>query len=353
MAAYYIFDSIFENSNTFSKKEIKAGLKRHSTWNLYMQIDSLHGYVKEILPLNVNPHLDLIEDSLALVRAQNLEERFVVQVKEVKKLWEESKYASREPKLLNWLWKGHQGTATGKFSIKKSEAVRDFIDHHHAEWISFNKNLTTKTLKGGSCTAMSMGLAASYLKKRVYLPLGAQIEEFRNCMRFIRADYEQPSREMRSRQAAFNTIEVTRGLEEIDYSLNKIKSLANYHHLEIDYASEEFFINKTAFNEFQMIMNALPEGVYILRLIAPIDNEKLEKHGHTLVYVKEPNIGFFYDPNWGVKDLYKKEHAEIIWEALKQNYRSFQVTHSRFYRVHSSSYQDEAINTHKKRKLNK
>ena len=109
-----------------------------------MEAHSLHKYVKEILPLNIHPHVELIESSLAFMRAQNLDERLVIQVQEVEKLLKESKYAASEPKSLEWLWKGHQLTATGGLSVKKSEDVCDFIDNHRAEGITFNKKQIIK-----------------------------------------------------------------------------------------------------------------------------------------------------------------------------------------------------------------
>jgi len=68
------------------------------------------------------------------------------------------------------------------------------------------------------------------------------------------------------------------------------------------------------------------------RILKPANNEKLEEHGHSLVYIKERGLGLFYDPNYGVRNLSTSEHSKILFEGFKSCFQTFQINKARFYR---------------------
>ncbi len=78
----------------------------------------------------------------------------------------------------------------------------------------------------------------------------------------------------------------------------------------------------------------LSDGLYLLRTIKPANNEKLEEHGHSMVYVKQGKEGFLYDPNEGVRHLVGK-HARALNARLKICFQLFQASQARLYRVAS------------------
>ncbi len=59
----------------------------------------------------------------------------------------------------------------------------------------------------------------------------------------------------------------------------------------------------------------------------------MEAYGHSLVYIKEGGRGFFYDPNYGLRDLSKDRHAEILAMNFAQNVADWKLTRATFYRL--------------------
>ena len=137
-----------------------------------------------------------------------------------------------------------------------------------------------------------------------------------------------------NRQDAFNCIEVDRSQEGVDFSLAKVQSIANFHFFKITHSSSEFTYNddnpENTKNILAQEITNLPTGVHLLRDIIPSDNKKLEECGHSMIFIKEEQGTFFYDPNFGV-DLIKGDVIAGIFDILKKNYNLFKVRQSRFY----------------------
>ncbi len=237
-----------------------------------------------------------------------------------------------------WLFKGAQTGCTGAVLIAKVESIRAKLDIERSIGIQFNQEKIIDFLEGGTCTAMSLEFLDSYFnaKKINIKKPGDRSGMLLDHLVKLNQKFSSSSEEMRNRQAAYNTIEVQLDSslgDPVDYSKNKIQSLANYHSFVIDYSSSEIDINKLDHEaELSKEVEALPEGAFLVRILKPADNEKLEEHGHSLVYIKEHGLGLFYDPNYGARNLSSSEHPKILFEGFKSCFQSFGVSKARFYR---------------------
>jgi hypothetical protein len=240
------------------------------------------------------------------------------------------------PVPMTWFFRGTQHNCSGPVPVDKVEAVRAQLQALHPEGIAFNPNKVTDEIEGGTCTAMSLEFIDEYFKQRKIHRENPNAQSDALVKRIIQLGkkYTASSEEMRIRQAAFNTIEVTKANNGVDYSKNKVQSLANYHSLAIDHSSSEIDTEtlKNA-NEMAPDIDALPEGTYLIRILKPDNNEKLEDSGHSLAYVKEEGIGLFYDPNFGAKNLPPSSHAQTLFQGFKDNLQIFGINKARFYRL--------------------
>lgn len=233
-----------------------------------------------------------------------------------------------------FLFKGNQVGCDGQVSIAKVESIRAKLEAHRSIGIGFNQAKIVSSLKGGTCTAMSLEFLDLYFQtKKINLQQpDAQSEMLVNHLMQLGAKFSSSSQEMRDRQAAYNTIEVESTDSTIDYSRNKVQSLANYHSLMIDYSSSEVDIHKLD-DAISQEIDALPEGAFFIRILKPANNEKLEEDGHSLAYIKEHGLGLFYDPNFGIVNLTPGEHSKILFAGFKICFCLFQVSKARFYRL--------------------
>jgi hypothetical protein len=235
-----------------------------------------------------------------------------------------------------WLFRGTQTGSNGPVSITKVESIRAKLDAHRPIGIQFNQKKVAPSIEGGTCTAMSLEFLDSYFKtKKISIKqLDAQSDRLVDHLIKLGHNFASSSQEMRDRQAAYNTIEVQLSGDDIDYSKNKVQSLANYHSLIIDYSSPEIDVDKLDDESaISKEIDALPEGVFLVRILKPTNNEKLEEHGHSLVYIKERGLGLFYDPNYGVRNLSITEHSKVLFKIFKNCFQLFEIHKARFYKL--------------------
>ncbi|MBA3723101.1 MAG: hypothetical protein H0W88_11975 [Parachlamydiaceae bacterium] len=235
-----------------------------------------------------------------------------------------------------WLFNGSQIGCYGSVPYSKVEAVWKKLVCHRELGIDFNKEKIVSYLDGGACTAMAFEFMCAYLKlKKVSINSSkSYTKTMQSYLERVGTTFSTCSEEMRIRQAAYNTIEVRKFEAEIDYSKNKIQSLANFHDLKIDFSSQEIDLNTiNSDKELNVGIAKLPEGAFMVRILKPANNEKLEEHGHTLIYIKEKGLGLYYDPNTGLRNLIPSEQASYLFKAFKKNQQEFEVHKARFYRI--------------------
>lgn len=234
-----------------------------------------------------------------------------------------------------WLFKGTQISAQGNVSIEKAEVIRAKLASQSSPLgIHFNKSKIVDQLVGGTCSAMALQFVDRYFQIKKSCEGSEQILK---QIAAIGIQFSASSAEMRDRQAAYNTIEVVKSSEERDFSKNKMQSLANDHNLSIKFSSNEMDVEKLDTEQsLQNDVDALPEGAYLVRIIKPANNEKLEEHGHSLIYIREQGVNLFYDPNLGARNLVGAKHSTVLFNSFKENFATFQVSKARFYQLQTT-----------------
>ena len=240
------------------------------------------------------------------------------------------------PAASTWSFKGTQNGANGKVSTVEAESIRQILENRSPPGIIFNPTKTEDFCQGGTCSAMSLTLLEKYLKmQKTHLESSDHTPEIlTKWTNDVGVELTSSSEIMRTRQVAYNTIEVIKTSDEIDFAKNKIQALANYHNLSINHYSKEMDI-KELFNqpEASLEMEALPEGAYLVRMTKPKDNEKLEDFGHSFVYIKSKELNLFYDPNQGMRDLKELTHASVLFPYFKHYFIERELTKLRFYKL--------------------
>jgi hypothetical protein len=234
------------------------------------------------------------------------------------------------PLISKWIFVGSQlGVVTGDVSITKAEEIRLKLEQRSPAGIRFNPGKIGSRLEGGACTAMSLEFAREYLRIR------KECVQSRSILRRLSelgASFFRNGEELRNQQMAFNTIEVVGS--EGDHSRNKIQALVNLHGFTIVRASQEADTRRMqSESDVEKMTQGLPEGTYLVRILKPANNEKLEKEGHSMVYVKEKEFGLFYDPNQGARELSADEHARVLFQSFKENLAAFEISQARFYLI--------------------
>lgn len=208
--------------------------------------------------------------------------------------------------------------------MDKVEAIRADLAAKAPLGIHFNSSKVINRIEGGTCSAMSLEFIDFYMKTK-----SLNEEQFATS-----------SKKRRDLQAAFNTIEVIPLESSIDYSKNKIQSLANFYSLEIDHSSPEIDIAAMSHaKEIAKEVEALPDGVFLIRIIKPEDNDKLECNGHSLAIIKEEGLCLFYDPNFGVQNLSQVDPSTALFNNFKTCLKMFGISKARFYQLQPQDMQ--------------
>jgi hypothetical protein len=158
-------------------------------------------------------------------------------------------------------------------------------------------------------------------------------EEFLQKTQALRGEFNKSSEAMRIHQAAFNAIVVNRAEGGGDVTRSKVQSLSNLYGYQIDYASKTIEIgDPNAREQVKDELDQMPDGIYFARQILPTDNDKLEVYGHSYVYGKQGEHGFLYDPNQGVRYLFREHHRAVL-ERMRYTFETFRTHTARFYRL--------------------
>lgn len=235
------------------------------------------------------------------------------------------------------LFEGSQDDCEGNIAFEKAQEIIKKLNSHPKKplEIIFDEEKLKKSLHGGTCGSMALEFMDSYFKsKSNKQPLTCFIKN-------LKSPFLSSSEDMRNMQSAFNTIKISqdcRNNMEMDHTLNKIQAVANFHGLAIRYSSKEIDIKtKKDVDDFKPFIENLSSGAYLVRIIQPKQNARLEKQGHSFVYVKEENNqGILYDANQGVINLGISDHFKNLIYIFNYNLSLFQVHKLRFYQMEPS-----------------
>jgi hypothetical protein len=230
--------------------------------------------------------------------------------------------------------RGQEG-CRGSISVKEADRVLEKLQERPASGIFFDAGIYHGCPSIiGTCTAMSLEFASTYFRLRKELKhMSPGSEPFLDKLRLLSGIFEKSSEEMRSRQAAYSSITVDRTVD-MDISRSKIESCIKYHDFETDYCSRE--VDITDADLLQHEINALPLGVYFVRMLMPRDNHKLEARGHSMIYVHEEDVKFFYDNNCGLEKISKMSsdsNGLLLYERLLNVHRQWNIPMVRLYRL--------------------
>ncbi len=235
-----------------------------------------------------------------------------------------------------WVFRGDQRGCYGGVSVSKVEEIVASLGVKSPLGICFNKNKITSFLMGGACSALALEFVERYLRLQKDMMSGKieNQEPYFDRVKKIGTHLAQSCEAMRTRQRAFNTIEVIQPCVSLDPFQSKVQALANFHSLFITHSSTEINVHKQLDEaEVCNVVDGLPNGAYFLRIIKPAQNEKLEEHGHSLVFVKENGMKLVYDPNFGLENLAGEKPSRALLQSFITNFNSYQVSKARFYRL--------------------
>lgn len=227
----------------------------------------------------------------------------------------------------------------GQLNEDVSKNVLKVLNKNKVNGINFNpKKLGPELVEPGVCTAKSLDFIAfcyetvnSVSKSKGDKDRASFIlDQFNNWKKQDKQRYI----EFRSRQMAFNTIEVTD--KSIDHSAKKVEALVAFHGFEISHATKLFDQRKTPI--LPKDINKLSPGFYFVRLYKPSKvKAKLERFGHSMAYIKvSDQYGFYYDPNDGNKEILGPQGKKVVDIIQKVNQR-WGIRKVRLYRLVSEN----------------
>jgi len=216
----------------------------------------------------------------------------------------------------------------GSFSVEKADIIWQKLQKDPAPGISFDRAIVhnAKSIIG-TCTAMSLEFASTYFRLREEGVSEALLDKLRS----LEEGFKESSEEMRSRQIAFSSITVD-PTAAIDISKSKIESCVKCHDFSIDYCSDEIDIT-SGIDILRQEIERLPQGVYFVRMLKPKINHKMEERGHSMIYVHEKDLTFFYDNNQGLENITPVSAVGTLLERLSGLHQEWDIPNVRFYRL--------------------
>lgn len=188
----------------------------------------------------------------------------------------------------------------------------------------------------GTCTAMSFVFAKKYLM--ACRSFNAKFrEDYIGIIERISPEFEQSNELFRSLQIVFNTIKLAENTNPLsdEFKLQKIAAMGSY----FDFSINEGVGFSLAvplphvIDLLEEIIKNLEDGVYLVRQIAPEQNEKGELHGHTTLFIKERDIQLFYDPNQGIVELESGKEVTKLYLKLCHINQQYDVKDVSIYRL--------------------
>lgn len=219
----------------------------------------------------------------------------------------------------------------GSINQQTAAKICDILNGLNPPDIQFDKRWIASQLEGGACTAVTLEFLVRYfILKTYYLGVDNSDEEIVNDIRCMPKRFSEE--DIRSLQGALNTISVCRSTE--DCSKLKAQALLSYFNFRIVEASKErdLFDDRPLVEVIQEI-RSLVDGIYFVRNILPINNNKMESMGHSTAFIKQGRVHLYYDPNQGVVKINPEQSSFFILKCLYADYKLFKLSRFRFYRI--------------------
>lgn len=213
----------------------------------------------------------------------------------------------------------HGPLAKGECNLDQAkQMVKCLNEKAKVSSISFNPEMLTQNqLVGGACTAIIFRLARELLplmrENRVFFKnfhhLIKELEEVATGSKTID---KATQKAIRTEQLALNTITVDRNRTYSDYAVSeKIGAMASYYGLKVIDSSQEIPMHALVDS-----LASLGKGAYLLRIIQKANNHKLEKQGHSILYLKTEGSEYYFDPALGGYSLFQgAAKANLVYNA--------------------------------------
>jgi hypothetical protein len=206
--------------------------------------------------------------------------------------------------------------------------------------VSFDSQIES-SLTGGSCTTIAFRIikvAYEAIKSSGNIETAVQ-NEISSLLQIGKARSNEASskrKEIRTNQAALNTISISNDARGEDRSNDKAKALAACFGFRVIASSKEITTDSIpeAEQQFTSMQEGLPKGVYLVRTIKKEANHKQETQGHSTVFINAESQGtFYFDTQIGFYALNKmgKEMHALIYRSMRSLKEHFQVDACRFH----------------------
>jgi len=226
-------------------------------------------------------------------------------------------YESQEDKSFTLISKGTQRGKDGITDTKKAKEICQALNEKAPPTVRFAADRVEDHLEGGTCTALSMRLLKEYRKARNE---SANAEE---ALKKIGDQFKTSSPELRTIQAAYNTIEKT-ATTSADFKKDKMEALLHYENpdLKITHCLGETKDSK------EMLGWDITEGIYVMRMLCPIHPQEVELeyqvkeeyYGHTTILILEEEKAYYYDPGIGTVQLHNPTQLLMLRDWQKERW---------------------------------
>lgn len=221
-----------------------------------------------------------------------------------------------------------------------------------ADNIAFISESVTDQLSGGACTSISLRVAKETIRKMAEISTEADLSKkskdiaLINAVRRIvekankeaqseRPKYKEVRQQTRTVQQAFNTISVVDRSKNVENIVQeKIRAMAAYYKLSACQSTPEINVrSKDLLKELCNCLESLKPGIYLIRIIKYQKNHKLEKHGHTAVYIKTVKMTLYFDVALGLYTLFNESKKHLIHDAMLSAKKRFDVDSLSFHKL--------------------
>ena len=229
-----------------------------------------------------------------------------------------------------------QEGCNGPVEQESARRVVALLQRRSERGVHFNQENLVSNLKGGACSVMALDFIRDYLRKKAIRRIDDQssLKEVLECVRKVANKHIFGcSEDQRDIQAAFNTIEKDPEESSDDFKRAKIQSLANYYDLKVLSATEAVDLRGGhPDRKIARLVDKMPSGAYLLRVLFSEDNQKGEKCGHSIVFIKHEKASFYFEPNFGTFS-FPAYSGRNVWSETKKVYREFGVHDFRIYQM--------------------
>lgn len=245
--------------------------------------------------------------------------------------------------------KGSQAECHGPIDIDLAQKISTHLQKHAPPGIKFSSPADTETSwNGGTCGAMSFAYIDQYLENSKTLTVEKAVLVTANDSRFFNS-----SKFFRTQQISLSRYiyDPTSISEPIDITLNKEQGFINLYNRKITFASEIMDLtsintpnktpakltqNERAFAKMlKKKVSHFANGAYLVNAwLASDTHPKRQERGHQMVYIKDNDKEYYYDPNKGTHELGPRDpNQRTLFRAICNPTQMFRSTRLRFYKI--------------------